>query len=46
MDKPMSYQELLKRGKNALLRGNEELAKALFARAMDQTDQLKGRKQQ
>ena len=31
----MSYDELLKRGVEAQLRGNEELAKALFARAMD-----------
>ncbi len=31
----MSYEELLQRGVEAQLRGNEELAKALFARAMD-----------
>ena len=36
----MSYEELLKRGVEAQLRGNEELAKALFARAMD-IDQAK-----
>ena len=31
----MSYEELLERGAEAQLRGNEELAKELFARAMD-----------
>ena len=32
---PMSYERLLKRGEEARLRGNEELAKALFARALE-----------
>ncbi len=41
MDKPMSYKELLDRVKQARLRGNEELAKELSARALDLTNQLK-----
>ena len=44
MDEPMSYQELLDRVKQARLRGNEELAKELFARALDLTNQLKGKR--
>ncbi len=36
----MNYEELLERVKQAHLRGNEELAKALFARALDLKNQL------
>ena len=43
MDKPMSYKKLLERGKEARLRGNEELAKALFMRAVDVADQIKSK---
>ena len=31
----MSYEELLRRGVEAQMRGNEELSKALFSRAME-----------
>ena len=31
----MSYEELLERGNNARLRGNEELARLLFSRALE-----------
>ena len=34
----MSYDNLLQRGRDAKRRGNEELAKALFARALEMTD--------
>ena len=34
-NEPMSYEELLRRGVDAQMRGNEELSKALFSRAMD-----------
>ena len=34
-DGRMSYEELMERGLEAQLRGNEELAKALFERAKD-----------
>ena len=40
---PMSYEELLERGVDAQLRGNEELAKALFTRALDVLDQAKSK---
>ena len=31
----MSYEQLLRRGLDAQMRGNEELSKALFSRAME-----------
>ena len=34
-NEPMSYEELLRRGVEAQMRGNEELSKALFSRAME-----------
>ena len=37
----MNYKTLMARGNKALDRGNEELAKALFTRAMDLANQEK-----
>ncbi|WP_320667043.1 hypothetical protein [Prochlorococcus sp. MIT 1307] len=36
----MSYADLLDRGKKARIRGNEELAKALFERAKEEKNNI------